>query len=81
MCIPLIGKVLEIDGPLALVELTNGQEARVNASLHPDVRVGDYTLLDRGLIVQVIDEAEAESLMEFYAELDRLWEEEMAKYD
>lgn len=78
---PLIGKVLEVDGPLARVELTNGQEARVNASLHPDISVGEYALLDRGLIVEVVDEDEVESLMSLYEELDSLWSEEMKIYE
>lgn len=81
MCIPLIGKVLELDGPMARVELTSGQEARVNASLYPEVGIGEYVLLDRGLIVEVIDESEKESLMELYEELDNLWSEEIVSYE
>lgn len=83
MCIPLIGKVLELDNdaPLARVELTNGQVVLVNASLHPDVGVNEYVLLDRGLIVEVIDESEKESLMELYEELDNLWSGEVVTYE
>lgn len=81
MCIPLIGKVLAVDGPMARVELTNGEEARVNASLHPEVGVDDYVLLDRGLIVEVIDENEKNSLLALYEELDSLWNEETVTYE
>lgn len=78
MCIPLIGRVLALDGERAQVELVGGEIVRVDPVLHPTVASGDHVLIDRGLIIEVIDAAQAESMLAFFRELEALWDAEEA---
>lgn len=81
MCIPLVGRVLTVEENLASVELMEGQVAQANHALHPDVAVGEYVLLDRGLIVEVIDAEQANEILSFYTEMEQLWAEEEVRSD
>lgn len=79
MCIPLVGVVILREGSMASVELVGGERVTVEATLHPDVAPRQHVLVDRGLVIEVIDAAEAEGLLQFYAELDDLWADEDAR--
>ncbi len=70
MCLPLVGRVAATDGDFAAVELLGGDggEVRVGLALYPDVTAGAHVLIDRGLIIEVVDAAQAETLLAFYAE-------------
>lgn len=76
MCIPLVGRVLAVEENLARVELMDGQVVQANPALYPEVTAGEYVLLDRGLIVEVIDAEQANEILSFYTELEQLWAEE-----
>jgi len=40
--------------------------------LQPDIRPGDYVLVDRGLIIEKIEPAEAAAILQMYAEMGDL---------
>ena len=74
MCIPLVARVCAVDAERAEVELLSGGSlARVNSALYPEVCPGQHVLVDRGLIIELIEPEQAESLLAFYAELERAW--------
>jgi hydrogenase expression/formation protein HypC len=75
MCLVLPSRVLSVLDESAEIELPDGQHARVDVRLVPDVRVGEYVLVDRGLALRVIDAAEAEVILAMYAEMGDLMSE------
>lgn len=80
MCLPLIARVQTVEGNLAQVKLLEGEIVHVNASLQPQVTAGEYVLLDRGLIIEIIDAGQVEEMLRFYTELTTLWEKEDAAH-
>ncbi len=79
MCLVLPARVVSVSGATAEV-LLHGQQQPVSASteLVPDLRPGDFALVDRGMILRVIEPAEAEAILSIYAEMDQLLEQEDA---
>lgn len=80
MCIPLIAQVVAVEGDRATVALLEGKTVQAHLALHPDVTAGRYVLLDRGLIIEVIEVEQVETMLQFYAELTELWVEEDARH-
>lgn len=78
MCLPLIARVETVDGSLAQVRLLEGETVQVNAGLQPGVTTGEYVLLDRGLIIEIIAPEQVEEMLQFYTELTELWSREDA---
>jgi hydrogenase expression/formation protein HypC len=72
MCLIVPSRVVALHGEQAEIELPDGQHARVGLTLAPEVRVGDYVLVDRGLVLKTIDQTEAETILAMYAELAAL---------
>jgi hydrogenase assembly chaperone HypC/HupF len=68
MCLVLPSRIVALDGQRVEIELPDGQRASVDASVVPEVTVGDYVLVDRGLALQIIDAAEAAAILAIYAE-------------
>ena len=75
MCMSLPGKVLGLNGALALVE-ANGKKLWCNALALPEVTVGDYVLVHANLIVAIISELEAQQILQMARELDEALERE-----
>ncbi len=73
MCIPLIARVRAISKTVAEAELVDGRIVQVNAGLRPDVQVNQHVLLDRGLIVEIIESDQVQEMLDFYTELTNLW--------
>ena len=71
MCISLPGYIIEINGPVALVEC-NGRQTWCNALAQPDVQVSDYVLTHANLIIAIISEAEAQETIAAVQELEAL---------
>jgi hydrogenase maturation factor len=63
-----------VDGDRAEVEQHGGQRALVNCALRPDLKAGDYVLVDRGFIVEIIEAEEAAEIIRMYAEIEQLLE-------
>jgi len=78
MCLPLIARVVALETDYALVDLLEGETVRAGTAIQPDVAVGQYVLLDRGMIIEVIAEDQVEEMLRFYAELTEMWEKEDA---
>jgi hydrogenase assembly chaperone HypC/HupF len=72
MCLVLPMKVVSVAGDRAEVEQQGGQRATVNSTLQPEVKPGDFVLVDRGVIIEIIDTAEATAILEMYAEIGDL---------
>jgi hydrogenase assembly chaperone HypC/HupF len=75
MCLVMPSRVLSVSGQQAEIEMPNGVRARVDTTLTPELAVGAYVLVDRGLVLKVIEPAEAEAILAMYAELGDLAEE------
>ncbi len=58
MCLGVPMRVVEIDGEMAVAEIT-GVRRSVSLQLVDDVKVGDYVIVHAGFAIQVLDEAEA----------------------
>ncbi len=71
MCLTVPGRVVQRDGPLALVE-RDGQQTWCNALAQPDVRVGDYVATHADLIIAIISAAEAQEILSAAEEWDLL---------
>jgi hydrogenase expression/formation protein HypC len=78
MCLPLIARIIAVGGDYAEAELLEGERVRVSTALHPDVTIDQYVLLDRGMIIELIDADQVEEMLQFYAELTQMWEKEDA---
>jgi hydrogenase assembly chaperone HypC/HupF len=78
MCLPLIARIVAIEDEYATVELLEGEVVRASTAIQPDVAVGQYVLLDRGMIIEVIDADQVEEMLQFYTELTEMWEKEDA---
>ena len=81
MCIPLIAHVISVAEEMAELELVGGERVRANVALYPAVEPGEYVLVDRGLVIEVIDAEQAERMVGFYKELAELWAEEDARVE
>lgn len=66
MCLGIPGQVTAVDGPQAKV-LIRGHETLADASMVP-VRGGEYVLVYAGLIVEILDEDDAQERLRFLAE-------------
>jgi hydrogenase expression/formation protein HypC len=70
MCVATPGKVVEINGDTAVIDY-NGNKVNANKGI-VDVKIGDYALVHAGLIIQVLPEDEAKSMLELFEELGNL---------
>ncbi len=70
MCVAAPGKVIEINGDTAVIDY-NGNKVKANKGI-VDVKIGDYALVHAGLIIQVLPEDEAKSMIELFEELGEL---------
>lgn len=70
MCVAAPGKVIEIDGDIAVIDY-NGNKVKANKGI-VDVKIGDYALVHAGLIIQVLPDDEAKSMLELFEELGEL---------
>ena len=61
MCLTAPGRVLAVDGEMALVDL-DGARRRASLVLLPDAAVGDWVLVASGLVLEVLDQAEVDAL-------------------
>ncbi len=76
MCLVLPARVVSCDGQSAQIQLHDGQRVSAGTELTPDVQPGQYVLVDRGIVLRVIEAEEAESILAIYAEMAELLDEE-----
>jgi hydrogenase expression/formation protein HypC len=75
MCLTVPGRVVQINGAMAEVEL-EGRTDWYNALAQPDVKVGDYVLTHANLIVSVISEEGAQRMLQAAREMQELIDQE-----
>jgi hydrogenase assembly chaperone HypC/HupF len=78
MCLVLPSRVIALREGEVEVELADGQRAVVDAALKPDLVVGDYVLVDRGIVVDSIGADEAQVILSMYSEIGELLDAEDA---
>ena len=78
MCLVLPSRVVAVSDATVEVELADGQRAMAESVLKPDVRVGDYVLVDRGLVIETIELEEARTILQMYAEIGDMLDAEDA---
>ena len=76
MCLAVPGCVLSIEGEdpafrQGLVDFA-GIRKTVNLAYTPEVQVGQYVVVHVGFALSVVDEAEAQRVLETYRQLDEL---------
>ena len=62
MCLAVPVKIVAIEGGKAEVDV-GGVGRRVDISMTPEARVGDYVLLHTGYAISVLDETEAQETL------------------
>lgn len=76
MCLAVPGKVLSIEEGKGLfckgVVDFGGVSKMISLSLVDEVKVGDYVVVHAGFALNVIDEAEAERVLNYLQEMDEM---------
>ena len=70
MCLAVPVKIVEIDGPNAIVEI-EGVRRAANVAFIPDASVGDYVLLHAGFAIRKWTDADLEEYRALMAGFDR----------
>lgn len=68
MCVAAPGRVIEINENIATIDYS-GNRVKAHTGV-VDVKVGDYALVHAGLIIQVLDDDEAQSMIDLFKELE-----------
>ena len=83
MCLGVPGLVVSMDPPgddLVMGKVSfGGVEREVCFGYTPEGKVGDYVLVHVGFAITVLDEAEAQRILDDFEAIARLTEEEEAK--
>lgn len=78
MCLAVPGKILSIDGddPLTRTGKVDfgGIAKEINLACVPEAVVGDYVIVHVGMALSIVDEAEAQKVFEYLAEMGELQE-------
>lgn len=67
MCLAIPGKVLEITGDMAVIEIA-GITCGANIGLLPDLAVGEWCLVHTGFVIQRLSAEEAEESLKLLRE-------------
>lgn len=73
MCVSVPGKVIEINGNKAKVDILNNT-CEVNIQL-VEVKLGDYVLIHAGCVIEVLDKSMAEEILGIFEELEEITNE------
>jgi len=68
MCLAVPGRILELRGSTAVVDV-GGVRTEADVSLLDDVRVGDYVMVHTGFAIQKYDRREAEETLRLIREM------------
>ena len=66
MCLAVPGRIIRIDGDTATVDY--GEQRREGKILEGGYAVGDYVIIQGGLIMMKVDKEEAEEALRLYQE-------------
>jgi hydrogenase expression/formation protein HypC len=62
MCVTAPGRILEIDGDVALIDL-DGRPRRASLIVAPDAVVGDWVIVAAGTVLEILEPADAAELI------------------
>jgi hydrogenase expression/formation protein HypC len=62
MCLAIPAQVLKIDEPMADIDL-DGVCYKINMTLTPDIKVGDYVIVHAGFSIEKLDMEEAKKTL------------------
>ena len=68
MCLMMPGQVVSVDGEICEVT-TAGQTDKASMMLEPDLKVGDWVLVNSGTVVRVLEEDQAAEMSQAFAVL------------
>lgn len=78
MCLAVPGKIVSIEGDDPILRDGKvdfgGVVKRVNLSLVPEAKIGDYVVVHVGLALSIIDEEEAKQVFEYLKTIGELME-------
>lgn len=74
LCLGIPARVIEVNGNIALIDYGGGVKKRVDCSLVPDIKPGEYVIVHAGAIIERISEKEYKETMEILTELLRTTE-------
>jgi len=78
MCLAVPGKIVNIEGDDPILRDGKvdfgGVFKRVNLSLVPEAKIGDYVVVHVGLALSIVDEEEAKQVFEFLKTMGELSE-------
>ncbi len=69
MCLGIPAKVLEVNDNIALVDYGGGVKKKVDCSLVPDIKPGEYVIVHAGAIIERISKEDYEETMKILMEL------------
>ncbi len=69
MCLAIPGKVLQIEGPRAMVDF-NGIQRKVTVALLPELKEGQYVIVHAGCAISVMNEEEALKTIKTFEEFE-----------
>ena len=67
MCLAVPGKIVSIQGSIAVVDF-GGVQRETNISL-VEAKVGDYVIVHAGFAIQIVDEEDAKETIKLWEEL------------
>ena len=70
MCIAVPALVKSVDGYKAIAEV-DGKSRQINVFFTPEVRVGDYVLLDNGYSTRILGVLETLEILDFLEEISK----------
>ena len=74
MCVAVPGKIIEIDGDFAKVNIMeNITQANIKLV---DAKIGDYVLIHAGCVIEVLKEDLAEEILSIFSELQEVADED-----
>ena len=83
MCLGIPGKIISIDNEPgvfknALIDF-GGVTKTVNISLTPDIKVGEYSLVHAGIALSIINESEANKIINLLESLEETQHKDLEK--
>ena len=65
MCVAVPAKIISIDETNAVID-SMGVIKNIDISLIPDVKIGDFVIVHAGFAIQIIDNEEAQKILELF---------------
>jgi len=80
MCLAIPGKIIEIDGTVALVDY-GGVRKKASLLTMPDAKIGEIVIVHAGFAISKIDPEEAQKTLFAFNDLEQAISDEKQKID